>query len=80
MAVYFYQTKYWKTIRKVLLEKNNFTCSKCGFVGQEHGEHYKRTAMVVHHLKSRSSGGGEHPDNLEVLCNKCHARLSRNQK
>ena len=33
-------------------------------------------ALQEHHLKPRSNGGGNHPDNLITVCSNCHGVLT----
>lgn len=48
--------------RKIAFEKNEQVCKRCGYD--------KYPIMVVHH-KDRNRENS-HPDNLEVLCSRCH--------
>lgn len=36
-----------------------------------------RTLMEVHHIVPRSDGGSNHPDNLVLLCARCHKARTR---
>ena len=42
----------------------------CGAPGCKHSKF-----LEVHHIKSRSDGGGNHPENLITLCSSCHRHL-----
>ncbi len=52
----------WNRIRKVVLERDNFTCISCG--------HRALKWMHVHHV---SQSEDNDPQNLTTLCVACHA-------
>jgi len=52
----------WEKIRKVVLERDNWTCAGC--------EHRAFKWMNVHHLED---SGNNSPENLVALCVACHA-------
>ncbi len=52
----------WEKIRKVVLERDNWTCAACG--------HRAFKWMNVHHLED---SGDNSPENLVPLCVACHA-------
>jgi 5-methylcytosine-specific restriction endonuclease McrA len=55
--------KYWRNIRKQILERDNNTCSVCGTdIGTMH----------VHHIIERCTGGTDDESNLMTLCSLCH--------
>lgn len=54
----------WDRIRKVVLERDNYTCCSCG--------HHALKWMNVHHLEE---SGDNKPENLVALCVACHAVL-----
>jgi len=49
----------WWSIRKQVLARDNFKCTKCGSTEK----------LEIHHKRSK---GGNGLDNLETLCQKCH--------
>lgn len=53
----------WWSIRKKVLERDNYKCVKCGQPAQE-----------VHHLIPLSKGGTTTLSNLISLCKDCHDR------
>ena len=57
------------TIKKYLLEKNNYKCELCGFEG--YNVLTKNTILQIHHIDGDSSNNSE--SNLQVLCPNCHA-------
>ncbi len=67
----YYTTRQWENIRKAVLQRDNFTCQKCGRQGKEHATR-KSDVLIVHHKKERTLGGSDENDNLETLCPRCH--------
>jgi len=55
--------KVWKLIRKLILERDNFTCQKCGKVQKN---------LDVHHKNPWRQSKNDDLDNLVSLCRKCH--------
>ncbi|MHB8231696.1 MAG: RNA-guided endonuclease IscB [bacterium] len=55
------QKDFWN-VREYVLYRDGHTCRHCG---------KSNTALNVHHIKSRQTGG-DMPDNLITLCEKCH--------
>ncbi len=49
------------------LARDNFTCRLCGRTAQKNG-----VVLHVDHIKPRSKGGTDDPDNLRTLCLKCN--------
>jgi len=66
------QSKYarsaWKELAKIILERDNYKCQKCG-VG-----HIMGNRLIVHHIKpwARYLKLWFEPSNLLVVCEKCH--------
>jgi hypothetical protein len=54
----------WDRIRKIVLERDNYTCTSCG--------HRALKWMNVHHLEE---SGENKPENLGTMCVACHAVL-----
>ena len=61
-----------KCIRKYLIEKSNFKCSKCSW-GTPHPITGKST-LEINHIDGNASNST--PSNLEVLCPNCHSLTS----
>jgi len=61
------QKGFWN-IREYVLYRDNHTCQYCG--------KSKDTVLNVHHIESRRTGGNR-PDNLITLCEKCHKDYHR---
>jgi len=61
-------------VRQYALNVADGVCQGCGsdapFVGED-GEPF----LEVHHMKRRSDGGADHPDNVIALCPNCHRRV-----
>ena len=53
----------WNDRTRLARENSNKACAECGAGRRE---------FHVHHIKPKSNGGTHLPDNLEVLCVKCH--------
>lgn len=71
-----YQTyQISSTIKKYLLEKNNYKCQKCGW--GEKNVFTGRLPLEIHHVDGDHKNNKE--DNLEVLCPNCHS-LTENYK
>ena len=58
------QLGFWN-VREYVLFRDNYTCQHCG--GKS-----KDKVLNVHHLESRKTGG-DAPNNLITLCEKCHS-------
>lgn len=56
--------------RQYVLKRDNYTCQCCG----AHPTIKKTVKLHVHHIESRKVGGNA-PNNLVVLCEKCHKAL-----
>lgn len=53
----------WNSIRKRVLRRDNYQCTKCGTDDDQ---------MHVHHITPVSDGGSHEPRNLRTLCHSCH--------
>ncbi len=52
----------WERVRRQVLDRDNWRCSKCGSYGNE-----------CHHITSLEKNGAPYdPNNLTVLCKRCH--------
>ena len=56
-------------VRQYVLWRDGYTCQYCGARG-------KGVKFHTHHLESRKTGGNA-PDDLTTLCDKCHERLHK---
>lgn len=61
--------KTWKRFRRMVFERDNYTCQKCGSTD--------RTTLRCHHKKpvSRFPNLYYDIDNAETLCNPCHMKI-----
>jgi hypothetical protein len=58
----------YDNIKSYVRHRDNYKCQICKkFIGNIKNE--------VHHIKYRSQGGSDRPDNLILLCSKCHAKV-----
>lgn len=64
----FYYYSGFRKIRKVIYERDNYTCQKCGKMceGKE---------IQCHHIMPVRNGGSNELNNLITLCNKCHTEV-----
>ncbi|SFA81827.1 MULTISPECIES: HNH endonuclease [unclassified Bacillus (in: firmicutes)] len=53
------------SIKKEVLERDNYTCQMCGFSGAS-------VNLGIHHIIPKSSGGPDSIDNLTTICNNCN--------
>jgi len=60
------EQKYYSKIRQKILERDNWTCQKCG---------QKMNKLQVHHVIKTKEGRVDANDNLITLCHKCHKLL-----
>ncbi len=69
----FYQSREWKHIRKLALERDNFLCQMC----LRDGNLVK--GVIVHHLEEIKDNWNRRLDlsNLEVVCRNCHNRIHK---
>ena len=55
--------KYKKLLRQRVLDRDGHRCVNCG----------STETLEMHHVIPLSQGGTNHLDNLQTLCNPCHA-------
>lgn len=53
----------WSSIRKQILERDEYNCQCCG---------ENKKLLEVHHKIPRQKGGTDEPENLVTLCRSCH--------
>jgi 5-methylcytosine-specific restriction endonuclease McrA len=56
--------------RRIVLERDNYTCQYCGFKGESN-------YMDVHHIIKVRESGPSLPENMITLCRKCHNNADR---
>ena len=57
-----------KLIKKEILIRDNYTCTKCG----------SKNNLQIHHIIYHSNGGKDTMENLITLCKQCHAEKHKN--
>lgn len=67
----FLKTKYWYSVRKEVLIRDNFTCTKCGS---------KKKLEVHHKTYKHHHQEHKHLNDLITLCSKCHTALHKTNK
>lgn len=61
----------WRRLRDDVFVRDNYTCQSVGPDGRKCGR--VGTDMEVDHIKPRSQGGKDEMENLQTLCELCHA-------
>ena len=61
----------WDTLRKDILERDDYTCQRCFHRSGPHKDDEGRV-LQAHHVRKKSEGGSDDPDNLITLCRPCH--------
>ena len=61
----------WSDIKKRVLQRDGYRCSRCGA---------NNLSLHVHHKRSLSHGGSNNPNNLITLCEYCHSRMHSHMK
>lgn len=56
----------WNELKKSILKRDKYRCSRCGA---------NNLKLHVHHIRSLSRGGSNHPSNLTTLCEYCHGQI-----
>ena len=54
----------WAELRLAVLKRDDYHCVECGSPNHLH----------VHHIRSRKKGGTTQMDNLQTMCESCHAK------
>lgn len=57
----------WLSLREFIMERDNYTCQRCGQFLMDIG-------LAVHHKVFLRQRGTNSPENLIILCNKCHRK------
>lgn len=61
-----------KAIREIAIRENEFSCSECGIVLEDHPNY-----LHLHHVNQLKGYEHNSPSNLKVLCIACHAEQPR---
>lgn len=67
------QMEFWN-LREYILHRDNHKCQNPKCKNKD-----KQPILEIHHIKYRSSGGTDTPNNLITLCNKCHTSPNHKQ-
>lgn len=57
----------WRKVRQLALERDKGLCQPCRREGRV------TAASAVHHIKAKAAQGTDDLDNLEAVCDPCHA-------
>lgn len=60
----------WRRLRDIILARDLYTCQHCGKVGGR---------LELDHIKNIADGGTDDPNNLQILCNQCHAKKTQTE-
>jgi hypothetical protein len=72
MALNYYESViYVGSVRKAILERDNYTCQMCFLRGG--------SKLHIHHILKRVEGGGDTQDNLITVCPKCHRKADTSE-
>lgn len=68
-----FESLSFKSKRKRILERDNYSCVECGMTENEHKNKYN-CSLDIHHLESRVDGdyNNDNKENLITVCQKCH--------
>jgi hypothetical protein len=67
-------TAGWDTVRRTVLERDDYACRFCGIGDEEHREEHGR-GLHAHHVIPDRDGGEDRPENLITVCGSCHRTL-----
>ena len=67
-----------KETRAFVLDRNGFTCQMCGAAaGEPHPyDHGRKTRLHLGHVRDKSMGGDDSPNNLRAICSVCNEGAS----
>lgn len=67
-----------KETRALVLDRDGFTCQMCGSAaGEPHVfDSSKKTRLHIGHIKDKSMGGSDEPENLRAICSICNEGAS----
>ncbi|NDC63474.1 MAG: HNH endonuclease [Planctomycetia bacterium] len=68
-----YVSAEWRAIRQRILIRDAYTCRSCEEVIYGPKAH-------VDHIRPLEEGGTDDPANLQILCESCHGRKSREEQ
>jgi 5-methylcytosine-specific restriction protein A len=62
----------WRKLRRLVAAERPAVCARCGHAGVSR-------AMHLDHIKAKTKGGTDDPDNLQWLCHACHNRKTKQE-
>jgi len=72
-ARYHWLNNTWDGLRRQALERDRYTCQKCG-------RRYPEVKVEVHHILPLKYGGENKLENLITLCHDCHRHMMHTRK
>ena len=66
--------RQWRKLRALILERDAHLCQPCRRRG------ILALADAVDHIRAIVNGGTDADDNLEAICNRCHASKTRHDQ
>lgn len=80
----YYQSADWRGKKNVVWVRDKYQCQRCKREGRikvlERGTRDKNRQGTVDHIIPRNAGGSDELDNLELDCQRCHAKKSNEDK
>jgi 5-methylcytosine-specific restriction endonuclease McrA len=70
VKVFNYQSPKWKKVRIIALKRDGYLCQACNREGN----------TVDHKMPVSKGGHGFKLDNLQTLCESCHAKKSQTER
>lgn len=65
-----HSTAAWQRVRREVLERDGYRCTRCGRAGR----------LEVDHIRPVYAGGSDDLDNLRTLCRGCHIDRHRRKR
>lgn len=76
-----YSSAEYQHSRQIVIERQQGRCASCGrVVAVRMGRQWHVRGGGVHHMVPISMGGDNSPDNLMLLCTKCHNRIDADRR
>ena len=74
----FFVKNNWQALANKLKREADYTCQRCGKRGRAYCSEVHEDRIEAHHIVPIYKGGDEFdPDNVVVVCHKCHMELHR---
>lgn len=76
-----YSSAEYRRARQEVIERQQGRCAACGrVVAVRMGRQWHTRGGGVHHLVALSEGGTNSPENLVLLCTRCHNRIDAERR